>query len=133
MKASDIVKKEKFLIIIPELQLRSCHLRHVAVQLICRSPEDQGAELNAWSPSLTGRSVVRGSWVSYHSIVLRSPSSRVTRAWNPKLSEERETSSVRRGWPSGLSLCQRMSPSKCVRRAISCNSSEILISFPLPR
>src|SRR3990172_3951300 len=40
--------------------------------------------------------------ISYHSIVLRSPSSKGVRAMKPNSSLAREVSRQRRGWPSGL-------------------------------
>src|SRR6185503_17676042 len=53
-----------------------------------------------------------------HSIVRRTPSSNGTWARQPKYSCARLTSSPRRGWPLGLSVCHVSLPSKSVNLTI---------------
>src|SRR5262249_9092925 len=69
----------------------------------------------------------------YHSIVLRSPSSKPVSARKPKSRSARAVSSDRRGWPSGWSGFHTLRPENPVRRAMSCTRSRIVISNPAPR
>src|SRR5205085_12505195 len=55
---------------------------------------------------------------SYHSIVLRNPSSSEVCARKPNFYNARVTSSERRGCPSGLSVRHLISPLNSVSRAI---------------
>src|SRR5262249_13020971 len=68
----------------------------------------------------------------YQSIVWRRPSSNGTCARKANFCSARETSSMRRGWPSGFDASHTISPLNPVRRAISCARSLILISAPAP-
>src|ERR1035438_4860385 len=70
---------------------------------------------------------------SYHSTVLRRPSSNDVRAEKPISRRAFSTFKQRRGWPSGCDGSQRISPEKFVSRAIRATSSRIEISRPDPK
>src|SRR5262249_56748644 len=71
-------------------------------------------------------------WARYHSIVCRSPAWKSVDARKPKHRSARVTSSMRRGWPSGLVASKVSAPRKPVSSAINRARSRMLISNPAP-
>ena len=74
-----------------------------------------------------------GACSRYQAIVCSSPSRSGVLASNPNSSFAREASRLRRGWPFGIEVSQRISPEKPVSSATSSAVSRIVVSTPVPR